>query len=97
MKEEAARIVVRVQANASQNKVLGFRDDVLHLRIAAPPVKGRANQELIRFLSDILGISKSHLAIQKGLTSKQKVIVVHGLSQNQVETRLNQHRADEGK
>ena len=84
MKEEQATIVVQVQPNASQNRVARFEDGVLHLRIAAPPVKGKANQELLRFLSDILEISQTSLTIEKGLTSKRKVIAVTGLTQQQV-------------
>lgn len=64
--------------------MLGFKDRALHLRIVAPPVKGKANQELIKFLSDILGVSKSNLTIEKGMTSKMKVIGISGLTQNQV-------------
>ena len=84
VKEEQATIVVQVQPNASQNRVARFEDGVLHLRIAAPPVKGKANQELLRFLSDILEISQTSLTIEKGLTSKRKVIAVTGLTQQQV-------------
>ena len=94
--EEEAKIVVRVQAKARQNEVQGLRDGVWHLRIAAPPTKGRANQELIRFLSDILNVSKSHLKIEKGLTSQKKAIVIHGLPQNQVERCLDKRQAKEG-
>lgn len=88
MKEEQATFVVQVKPNASQNKVVRFKDGVLHLRIAAPPVKGKANQELIKFLSDILEISKNNLTIEKGMTNKRKVIVIDGLSQNQVVRQL---------
>jgi len=79
-----ARIVARVQPNARQNEVLGFRDGVLHVRIAAPPIKGKANQELITFLSGVLGVGKSNLAIEKGLTGKRKVIGIIGLTRSQV-------------
>lgn len=78
------RIVVRVQPNASQNQVLGFRDGMLYVRIAAPPTKGKANQELIKFLSDILGVSKSNLTIEKGAAGRRKVIGISGLTQDQV-------------
>ena len=81
---EKARIVVRVQPNASRNEVLRVKESVLHVKIAAPPVKGKANQELIKFLSDILGVSRSDLTIEKGMTSKRKVIGINGLTQNQV-------------
>ena len=84
VKEEQATIMVQVQPNASQNKVARFGKGVLYLRIAAPPTKGKANQELIKFLSDILGIGKDNLTIAKGMTGKRKVIVIKGLMQNQV-------------
>ena len=88
MKEEPATITVQVQPNASENKVTRFEASVLHLRIAAPPVKGKANQELIKFLSGILGVGKSNLAIAQGITSKRKVILINGLGQNQVAEQL---------
>ena len=88
IKEEQATIIVQVQPNASQNRVVRFEEGILHLRIAAPPIKGKANQELRNFLSIILGVSKSSLTIVKGMTNKKKVIVIKGLMQNQVMERL---------
>ncbi len=82
--EVQTRIVVQVQPNAGQNQVLGFKDEVLYVRIAAPPIKGKANQELIKFLSDILKVSKSNLTIEKGMAGKRKVIGISGLTQDQV-------------
>lgn len=82
--DKKARIMVHVQPNASRNEALGFRDGVLHIRIAAPPIKGQANRELIKFLSDTLGVSKSNLTIEKGVTSKRKVTSIDGLTQIQV-------------
>ena len=88
VKEEQAAIVVQVQPNASQNKAVRFEDGVLHLRIAAPPVKDKANQELIKFLSDILRVGKGKLTIVKGMTGRRKVIAIKGLTQNQVTGQL---------
>ena len=88
VKKEQATIVVQVQTNASQNKIAHFEEGVLHLRIAAPPIRGKANQELIKFLSDILGVGKSKLTIAKGMTTKRKVIVIRGLTQNQITGQL---------
>ncbi len=84
MKDKQVKIVIQVQPNASQNKVARFEDGVWHLRIAAPPVKGKANRELIKFLSDVLGLSKSAITIEKGLTSKRKVIVIEGLTEEEI-------------
>ncbi len=88
MKEEQASIVVQVQPNAGQNKITRFEDGVWHLRIAAPPVKGKANRELLEFLSDILGVGKANITIEKGMTSRRKVIAIGGLTQNQVRQQL---------
>ena len=84
MKEEKTTIVVQVQPKSGRNGVTGFEDGVLHVKIAAPPVKGKANQELVRFLSDILGTAKSNITIEKGLTSRRKVIGIRGLGQDEV-------------
>jgi uncharacterized protein (TIGR00251 family) len=81
---ERTRIAVRVQPEASQNRILGFQDGMWQVRIAAPPIKGKANQELIKFLSDILGVGKSNLTIEQGMTNKQKVVGIKGLTQNQI-------------
>ena len=77
-----ARFVLRVRPNAKQNQLLGFKEGVLHLRIAAPPREGKANDALIKFLSERLGVSKSRLSIEKGLTGKTKTITIQGLSQS---------------
>lgn len=79
-----ARVVVRVQPSAARSEVLGFKNGCLMVKIAAPPVKGKANQELLRFLSGILKVSKSNITIRKGMTSKTKVIGISGLSQEQL-------------
>jgi len=68
--------------------VLGFEDSILHIKIAAPPVKGKANKELMLFLSQIIGVSKSSISIKSGLTSRRKVIAINGLDRDQIVERL---------
>lgn len=82
------KILLRVQPDASRNEVVGFTGGVLRVRIAAPPVRGKANKELIAFLSQMLGVSKGALTIIQGHTSKNKVIAIDGLSQEQIMERL---------
>ena len=84
MKEERARLTVQVQPNASVNRVVRLEEGVWHLRIAAPPVKGKANRELIKFLSDTLGVSKGSITIEKGHTSRRKVIMVEGVTDEMI-------------
>lgn len=85
---ETASVSVAVHPNAGRNEVLGFEEGVLRVRIAAPPVKGRANRELIDFLSKRLGVSKGSVTIVKGLTSRKKVIAIEGLRQDEIAKRL---------
>jgi len=80
---------LRVYPGASSNRVTGFAGRVLQVRIAAPPAKGKANVELIRFLCKMLGVSKSSLTIVKGFTSQNKVIAIAGLSQEEVIQQLS--------
>lgn len=87
--KETVRISLRVQPNAARNEVAGFTDDVLQVRVAAPPVKGKANQELIAFLSRLLNLSKSRVTILKGHTARNKVIAIGGLSREEVIRRLS--------
>lgn len=88
MSQKQTSIIVQVQPNARRNEVVGFEEGVLRVKIAAPPLKGKANKELIAFLSQLLGVSKSSITIDKGLTSRRKVIAVEGLSQAQILQRL---------
>ena len=82
-------ISVRVHPNATSNGVMGFNDGVWQVKVSAPPVKGKANRELITFLSKVLGVGKSSLGIAKGHTSRNKVIAVEGLTEEEVMKRLS--------
>ena len=82
--EEEVLIIVQVKPNARQNRLIKFENNILHLAIVAPPVNGKANRELIRFLSDLLIVSKSNLIIKKGLKSRRKTISVTGSIREQL-------------
>jgi len=66
----------------------GEHDGALKVRVKAPAVDGRANEALIKFLADKLGISRSAVEIVAGRTSRRKVIRVKGLSTAETEARL---------
>ena len=83
-----ARISLHVYPNAPRNEIVGFTDGVLGVKVAAPPVKGQANRELVAFLSQLLGVGKSSLAILKGHTSRNKLVAISGFSQEEVLKRL---------
>ncbi len=84
-----AKISLRVYPNASRNEMVGFSDGVLRVKISAPPIKGKANRELIAFLSRLLGVSKESVNIIKGDTTRNKVVAIDGLSRAEVMERLS--------
>ena len=88
--EKATKIAVQTHPGAKRNEVLRLQDGVWHLKIAAPPLEGKANKELIEFLSEILDVSKSRLSIDKGATSHRKLISVQGLIVGEVEKKLRE-------
>lgn len=66
---------IRVVPNSSKTTIVGWMSDgSLKIKIAAPPVDGKANQELIAFLAKTLGIPKSEVEIVSGQTAKKKTI-----------------------
>ena len=81
-------ISLRVYPNAARNEVTSFVDGVFRVKVSAPPVKGKANKELIEFLSRILGVGRSQISIIRGHTSRNKVIAISGLSREEIMGRL---------
>jgi uncharacterized protein (TIGR00251 family) len=82
------RLNLKVTPGASRSEIAGFSNGVLQVRVAAPPVEGKANRELMAFLSRALGVGKSSISIVKGHTSRNKVIAIEGLSHEEIIRRL---------
>jgi hypothetical protein len=71
---------VAVQPKASRNAVAGLHGDALKLRLTAPPVEGAANAACLRFLADLLGVSRARLSVLSGAKSRQKLIRITNIS-----------------
>ena len=69
--------------------MVGFSDGVLRVKVSAPPIKGKANKELITFLGRLLGVGKGGVNIMKGHTARNKVVAIDGLSREEVMKRLS--------
>jgi uncharacterized protein (TIGR00251 family) len=83
------RLSVKVTPNAGRSEITGWNQGVLEVRVAAPPVAGRANRELTVLLGKLLGVSRSSIGIVSGLTSRRKVIEVAGLTRQEILRRLS--------
>ncbi|MCC7359142.1 MAG: DUF167 domain-containing protein [Anaerolineales bacterium] len=81
-----AAITVKVSPRAKKTEVAGVMDDgTLKIRLAAPPVDGAANQELIRFLAQALRLSPLQIDIIAGATAERKLISLVGINPREVD------------
>jgi hypothetical protein len=80
---------VRAVPRASKNEIQGAHGDALKVRLQAPPVEGKANLALIRFLSDELGIPRAQLSIATGETGRNKAVLITGISKTELLKRLS--------
>jgi hypothetical protein len=87
IKETAAGVVFAVQVlpRSSLCKVVGAQGDFLKIKITAPPVDGRANEEVIRFLAGIFGVKRDQVRISGGLKAKKKTIMIKEITKQNVE------------
>ena len=69
---------VRVQPGAGRAAVTGRHGDALALRVAAPPIGGRANAQCLEFVADVFGVRKSQVELVSGEKSRQKRLRVTG-------------------
>jgi uncharacterized protein (TIGR00251 family) len=75
--KKGAALAVRVTTRASKNQIVGaMSDGTIKIRITAAPVEGQANNELVKFLSDVLDVAKSRIEIVAGETGRDKLISV---------------------
>lgn len=70
---------VRVTARASRDELAGLRDGVLHVRVSAPPVEGKANQAVCKLIARALGVGKTSVSVVKGERSREKVVRIDGV------------------
>lgn len=82
------RIEVYVQPRAAKTEIAGLHDGRIKIRLAAPPVDGAANTELVEFIAKRVGVSKSKVRIVGGETSRRKLVEVEDVTPAVLEERL---------
>jgi uncharacterized protein (TIGR00251 family) len=71
---------VHVQPRASRTEVVGRHGHAIKIRVAAPPVNGAANEELVRFLAERLGVRRAFVRVASGTSARDKRIEIDGLN-----------------
>jgi uncharacterized protein (TIGR00251 family) len=87
--DNAVTFPVKVVPRSSKTAIAGLLGGMLKVKIASPPEKGKANQALIVFLADTLGVKKNTLKITSGLSSQIKTIQITGISVETLFDKLN--------
>jgi uncharacterized protein (TIGR00251 family) len=73
------RLTLHVQPGARKSEVAGEHGEALKIRLAAPPVEGKANAELLRWLADYLGVPRKAVTLLNGERNRHKIVAVDGL------------------
>ena len=71
-------LTLHIQPGAKKTEFAGLYGDALKIRLAAPPVDGKANEALVRFIAEALNLPKSAVNLKSGQTSRRKVLEVSG-------------------
>lgn len=75
-------LVLHVQPGAKQTTVAGLHGDALKIRLAAPPLEGRANEALLRFIADFFKVPLRNVELRQGGQSRHKRVEVRGSTVN---------------
>ncbi len=89
------RLTLKIRAGARKTAFVGRVGDVWKLQVAAPPVDGKANEAIIRFLAKLTGKPASAIRIVTGFTSPMKTVEIEGVEAREVDRAiLESHGSD---
>lgn len=86
--QTGVRIDVYVQPGAKKTELAGEHGEAIKIRIHAPPVEGKANEELIRYFAKSMGVSSQRITLVRGEKSRSKTLEIDGLKEIDVKTKL---------
>lgn len=79
MQGDSVVLSLHIQPGAKRTEVAGLHGEALKIRLAAPPVDGKANEALIAYLAKALGVPKANVELVSGLTARSKRVRVAGV------------------
>ena len=84
----SCKLAIKAIPNAPRNAVAGWLGDALKVKVHAPSLEGRANDELCEFIADTLGLPRRAVTVTLGDKSRQKLLQIDGLTLDEGRTRL---------
>jgi len=85
---EGARLQVKVQPRSSRNEIMGITGDCLRIKLTAPPVEGKANKKLVKFLGQVFDCGAGKIRITRGATSRRKLLEITGVTEEEIRRRV---------
>jgi len=79
---------IKLQPRASRQQITGLHGSELKVSVTAPPVDAAANQALVEYFADLLGVGRSQVELVKGRTSRHKTLLITGLTASSVRQKL---------
>ncbi len=79
-------LTLHIQPGAKKTEFAGLHGDALKIRLAAPPVDGKANEALVKFVAETLNLPKSAVTLKSGQTSRRKVLELIGADASALST-----------
>ncbi|HEY4698720.1 MAG TPA: DUF167 domain-containing protein [Gallionella sp.] len=75
---ETITLTLHVQPGAKRSEIAGLHGNALKIRLAAPPVEGRANEALQKFIAELFAVTMRQVELKQGAQSRHKVVAVSG-------------------
>ncbi|MDP2809381.1 MAG: DUF167 family protein [Rhodocyclaceae bacterium] len=85
---DGAVLSLHIQPGAKKSEVVGLHGDALKIRLAAPPVDGKANAALLKFIAEKIGAGRSTVELVSGETSRAKRVRIDGMAAEEIRARL---------
>jgi len=75
---------LHVQPKAAKSRIVGLHDGCLKIAVAAPPVEGKANKAVVKFLADFIGVPARDVSVQSGTHSRRKLVAVSAVDASRI-------------
>ncbi|HEY0665129.1 MAG TPA: DUF167 domain-containing protein [Gallionella sp.] len=78
--DDSFTLTLHIQPGAKRSEIVGLHGDALKIKLAAPPIEGRANEALVKFLASIFAVPSRNVRLTQGEQSRRKVVAISGSS-----------------
>jgi len=82
VEHQAILLTLHVQPGAKRSEIVGLHGDALKIKLAAPPVDGKANQALLKFIAELFDVPLRNVELKQGDQSRRKLVVIAGSNIN---------------